>query len=88
MVMWYERLHDGADQELQYSLLFSNEDSGTPRDALMARWGRASDIEYYRVTLGSNGEIKKEIFQCMEHDDRPVRRQNVIGYKCRLFRPV
>jgi hypothetical protein len=72
MVMWYERLRDGADQVLQYSLLFSNEDSGTPTDALMARWGRASDIEYiYRVTLGSNGEIKKEIFQGMEHDDRP-----------------
>lgn len=72
MVMWYERLRDGADQVLQYSLLFSNEDSGTPTDALMARCGRACDIEYiYRVTLGSNGEIKKEIFQGMEHDDRP-----------------
>jgi hypothetical protein len=71
LVTWYERFHEGADEVLQYSVLFSNEDSGTPTDALMARWGRATDIEYiYRVTFGKNGEIKKEIFQGMEHDDR------------------
>jgi len=81
MVMWYERLREGADEVLQYSVLFSNEDSGTPTDALMARWGRATDIEYiYRVTFGKNGEIKKEIFQGMEHDDRRFKGSKIGGH--------
>lgn len=73
LLMWYEHFREGPDETLQYSVVFSNEDSGTPTDALMARWGRASDIEYiYRVTLAANGNIKKEIFQGMEHDARPL----------------
>jgi hypothetical protein len=71
LVMWYEKLTEGADTLLQYSIIFSNEDSGTPSDELMARWGRASDIEYiYRVAFSTAGEMQKETFQGMEHDER------------------
>ena len=31
---------------LRYSVVFSNEDGGTPPDRLMATWGRLTDIEY------------------------------------------
>jgi hypothetical protein len=37
-------------EALQYTVIFSNEDGGTSTRALMARWGRTTDIEYvYRV---------------------------------------
>jgi hypothetical protein len=71
LVMWYEKLTEGSDPLLQYSIVFSNEDSGTPTDELMARWGRASDIEYiYRITFNTAGQLQKETFQGMEHDER------------------
>ena len=74
LLMWYERFQEGPIQTIQYSIVFSNEDSGTPTEALMARWGRASDIEYvYRVTLDDGGNVQKEIFQGMDHDDRVFR---------------
>jgi hypothetical protein len=78
LLMWYERFPDSDGETLQYSIVFSNEDSGTPTDALMARWGRASDIEYiYRVSLNSKGEATKETYQGMEHDERPFRGSRV-----------
>ena len=74
LLMWYEHSMQGATNTLLYSVVFSNEDSGTPTDALMARWGRATDIEYiYRVTVGANRQVENEIFQGIEHDDRPFR---------------
>lgn len=46
LLMYCER--DG--ETLVYTVIFSNEDGGTSTRALMARWGRTTDIEYvYRV---------------------------------------
>ena len=40
---------------LQYTAIFSNEDGGTSTRALMARWGRTTDIEYiYRAWLDAS----------------------------------
>jgi len=37
---------------IEYTLIWSNEDGGTNTPALMARWGRTTDIEWiYRVVL-------------------------------------
>ncbi|WP_203741517.1 hypothetical protein [Actinoplanes cyaneus] len=42
---------------LTYSLIWSNEDGGTNTPALMARWGRTTDIEWtYAVELDEHGE--------------------------------
>jgi hypothetical protein len=50
MVVYAEELHEGGEPELQYTVIFTNEDGGTSTRALMARWGRTTDIEYvYRV---------------------------------------
>ena len=66
LMMWYEELAEG---EIQYSVIFTNEDGGTPSDALMARWGRGTDIEYvYRVTLDVRG-ARDEIYQAPDHKD-------------------
>ncbi len=41
---------------LQYSIIWSNEDGGTDTPALMARWGRTTDIEWiYRVEIDQDG---------------------------------
>ncbi len=41
---------------LQYTVIWSNEDGGTDSPALMARWGRTTDIEWaYRVEVDATG---------------------------------
>src|SRR5690348_17874913 len=35
-----ERFPEKSGETIQYSTIFTNEDSGTPIDALMSRWGR------------------------------------------------
>jgi len=41
---------------LEYSVVWSNEDGGTASPALMARWGRTTDIEWiYRVEVDADG---------------------------------
>jgi hypothetical protein len=60
--MYVERLGDS----LQYTVVFSNEDGGTSTRALMARWGRTTDIEYiYRVWP----EKDRAIIQSKDHAD-------------------
>ena len=55
LIVYAERL---APATLQYTVIFSNEDGGTATRALMARWGRTTDIEYvYRLDLRSNQAI-------------------------------
>jgi hypothetical protein len=54
--VYAERLDGG--KTLQYTVIFSNEDGGTATRALMARWGRTTDIEYvYRLDVASNRAI-------------------------------
>ena len=70
LLSWYERLPEPAGETIQYSMIFTNEDSGTPIDALMSRWGRGTDVEYvYRVTFDAQGNITNEIFQGPDHAD-------------------
>ena len=41
---------------LQYTVIFTNEDGGTPTDRLMATWGRTTDIEFiYGLTTAIAG---------------------------------
>ncbi|TDC70375.1 hypothetical protein E1200_05605 [Actinomadura sp. GC306] len=42
---------------IEYSMVWSNEDGGTDTPALLARWGRTTDIEWvYRVEVDESGE--------------------------------
>lgn len=57
---------------IEYTGIFSNEDGGTGANtdigALMARWGRASDIEWvYRVKLSSKGRVVGRWYQGDNH---------------------
>jgi hypothetical protein len=50
LLTYCERLKNGHGDFLQYTVMFSNEDGGTSTRALMARWGRTTDIEHvYRI---------------------------------------
>jgi CheY-like chemotaxis protein len=53
LIVYCERLSQNGAAFLQYTVIFSNEDGGTSTRALMARWGRTTDVEYvYRVSSG------------------------------------
>lgn len=53
---------------IEYSVIWSNEDVGTDPPALMARWGRTTDIEWiYRVTLDRRGRRLSEVYQAPNH---------------------
>lgn len=69
--MYVERLRDAAGAAyLQYTVIFSNEDGGTATRALMARWGRTTDIEHvYRVWVDANGQRRKAVVQTKDHAD-------------------
>lgn len=69
LIAYCERLTENGRNLLQYTVIFSNEDGGTSTRALMARWGRTSDIEYiYRAWLGSPGEQRATI-QASGHEE-------------------
>ena len=66
LLVYAEELREGGDLILQYTIIFSNEDGGTSTRALMARWGRTTDIEYvYRV----NTRTGRAIIQSRDHKD-------------------
>ena len=57
---------------IEYTVIWSNEDGGTNTPALMARWGRSTDIEWiYRVTLNPQGNIVSEFYQAPNHATLP-----------------
>ncbi|MFN8685424.1 MAG: hypothetical protein ACK50U_05465 [Acidobacteriota bacterium] len=61
---------DAREQSLTYTVIFSNEDGGTSTRDLMARWGRATDIEYvYKVWLGEDGSAQRRQIQTRNHKD-------------------
>ena len=65
-----ERLEEEHGTAWRYSVVFSNEDGGTPTRALLARWGRTTDIEQvYEVSTGG-GRTVREVFQGPDHVTR------------------
>jgi hypothetical protein len=72
--MWYEREPTERGALYRYSVIFTNEDGGTPTDRLMATWGRTTDIEYlYSVEVDRAGGIVAEDYQGPEHEVRAFR---------------
>ena len=68
ILMWYETEPTPRGTRLLYSVIFTNEDGGTPADRLMATWGRVTDIELvYAVERDAAGRVLDEQFQGPEH---------------------
>jgi hypothetical protein len=90
LVLYCERVKDEGGDALQYTVIFSNEDGGTSTRTLMARWGRATDIEYvYRRSVATGraivqGPNHKDVEFTGEHDGShpllmPVTDNNMIA---------
>jgi hypothetical protein len=61
----------GRDFIVRYTAIFTNEDGGTQTLALMARWGRGTDIEWvYEVQL-REGKIVEQTYQGVNHEVKP-----------------
>jgi hypothetical protein len=70
LLSWYEVFREPSRTTIRYSVIFTNEDGGTQTNALMARWGRTTDIELiYEAKLDSQGKLISAIFQGANHKD-------------------
>jgi hypothetical protein len=73
-LLGFHTVTKGPDGQMtiEYSVVWSNEDEGTPPPALMARWGRTTDIEWiYRVTLDRRGRRLSDVYQAPLHGTLP-----------------
>jgi hypothetical protein len=71
LLMYYEVSRLGSrDLQIRYTVIFTNEDGGTPSAALMARWGRATDIEWVYQLRVRDGRIVEEQYQGVEHETK------------------
>ena len=69
VLMWYEIEPTSRGTRYRYSVIFTNEDGGTPADRLMATWGRTTDIEYvYAVEIDQRGAILTDDIQGPKHE--------------------
>src|SRR5215475_1229579 len=73
LLAYYESERAGPlpreDDRLTYTVIFSNEDGGTQTTALMARWGRTTDIEWVCSTEVWFGRGVTTNFQGADHKD-------------------
>jgi hypothetical protein len=76
LLMYYETERAGDLRTLRYTVIFSNEDGGTQTAALMARWGRTTDIEWViETTLDAAGRIVKSEYQGINHETKTFQGQ-------------
>jgi hypothetical protein len=73
LIAWHETAPapTAGHMVVTYSVVWSNEDGGTNTPALMARWGRTTDIEWiYSVELDEHGNrvAGSDTFQAANHE--------------------
>jgi hypothetical protein len=69
ILTYYELLPgNGEVTRIRYTTIFTNEDGGTNSQALLARWGRLTDIEWvYDFSVDTNGRRLSESIQGPNH---------------------
>lgn len=81
VLAWYEAEPTPRGRRLRYSIVFTNEDGGTPVDRLMATWGRTTDVEFvYAVELDGAGAVVAETFQGDGHELVPFTGRHLGGH--------
>jgi len=72
LLTWVEEDSRPAGRRLRYSVIFSNEDGGTPAGRLLATWGRLTDLEYaLGVELDADGRVLSAEYQGKDHQILP-----------------
>ncbi|ASA22478.1 hypothetical protein [Paenibacillus donghaensis] len=80
LLMLYRVENSPAGTVLEYHMLYSHEDAGTPAPLLMSKWGRLTDIEWtYRVTLDQAGEVLKAEYQAPHHETKSFAGRYALG---------
>jgi hypothetical protein len=67
LAMYAEDTRLGGTGVLRYSVIFSNEDGGTATPALLARWGRTTDIEMAYEEEWRDGKMVSARYQAPDH---------------------
>jgi len=67
LVLYAEDLRVNGSGVLRYSYIFSNEDGGTATPALLARWGRTTDIEMAYEEEWKDGRVVASRYQAPDH---------------------
>ncbi len=71
LLMYYEILHEAGDKLIvRYTVIFTNEDGGTQTAALLARWGRGTDIEWVYQFRAQGQKIIEETYQGVRHETK------------------
>lgn len=71
LLMYYETIKEAGLTTYRYTVIISNEDGGTQTAALMARWGRTTDIEWViDVQLDTQGKVVNSTFQGVSHETK------------------
>ena len=70
LVMYVEDDRRDGKGWLRYSVILSNEDGGTAPPALMARWGRTTDIELIYEAEMEGSRVVRDRFQGPDHEIR------------------
>jgi hypothetical protein len=67
LAMYAEDMRVNGTGVLRYSVIFSNEDGGTATPALLARWGRTTDIEMMYEEEWRDGRVATARYQGPDH---------------------
>jgi hypothetical protein len=67
LAMYVEDMRANGTGVLRYTIIFSNEDGGTATPALLARWGRTTDIEMAYEEEWQGGKILNTRYQGPDH---------------------
>jgi hypothetical protein len=67
LLLYAEDLRVNGTGVLRYSFIFSNEDGGTATPALLARWGRTTDIEMAYEEEWKDGRVAASRYQGPDH---------------------
>ena len=71
LLMYYEILPQADnDKIIRYTVIFTNEDGGTQTAALLARWGRGTDIEWVYEFRVRDKKIVEEKYQGVRHETK------------------
>jgi hypothetical protein len=71
LIAYVEDQRQGGAGWVRYSVIFSNEDGGTSTPALLARWGRTTDIELVYEIEWRGGRVVQERIQAPDHKILP-----------------